>query len=87
MDIPSISFLHPLVNQAFRIAYQELDLAQLVSSQKLGAGVGRICYPTGRRLAKPPYSRHPPLNIEKIRQLRQQMDDLLDHLWSQSEDT
>ncbi len=37
-----------------------------VSSQKLGAGVGRICYPTGRRLAKPPYSRHPPLNIEKI---------------------
>ena len=47
MDIPSISLLHPLVNQAFRIAYQELDLAQL----------------------------------------RQQMDDLLDHLWSQSEDT
>ena len=47
MGIPSISLLHPLVNQAFRIAYQALDLAQL----------------------------------------RQQMDDLLDQLWSQSEDT
>ncbi len=39
----------------------------MTTSQKIGAGVGRICYPTGRRLAKPPYSRHPPLNIEKIR--------------------
>jgi len=39
----------------------------MTTSQKIGAGVGRICYPTGRRLAKPPYSRHPSLNIEKIR--------------------
>jgi len=37
-----------------------------VSSQKIGVDVGRICYPTKRRLAKPPYNRHLPLNIEKI---------------------